>query len=190
MTTDPDTILLETEDAMTKAVEYLRGELRGIRTGRASTALVEFLKVDYYGSMTDLKAIAAISVPEPTQLLIKPFDAGAVSAIKHAIEASGLGLNPMVEAKQIRLNMPALSADRRQQLATKVRKLGEEQKVAVRNVRRDGNKHAETLSKQPGAHFSEDEVEQLKKEIQDLLKKFEDEIDKSVEAKVKEITQV
>ena len=80
MSTDPDTILLETEDAMTKAVDYLRGELRGIRTGRASTALVEFLKVDYYGSMTDLKAIAAISVPEPTQLLIKPFDAGAVGA--------------------------------------------------------------------------------------------------------------
>lgn len=190
MTTDPDTILLETEDAMTKAVDYLKNELRGIRTGRASTALVEFLKVDYYGSMTDLKAIAAISIPEPTQLLIKPFDAGSVGAIKQAIEASGLGLNPMVEAKQIRLNLPALSSDRRQQLASKVRKLGEEQKVAVRNVRRDGNKHADALTKQPGAHFPEDEIEQLKKEVQDLLKKCEDEIDKLVEGKVKEITTI
>src|SRR5262245_22151554 len=127
MSTDPDTILLEAEDAMTKAVEHLKHEFRGIRTGRASPALVEYLKVDYYGSMTDLKSLAAISVPEPTQLLIKPFDAGSIQGIKTAIETSGLGLNPMVEAKQIRLNIPALSAERRTQLAARVKKLGEEQ---------------------------------------------------------------
>lgn len=190
MSTDPDMILLETEDHMTKAVEHLKHEFRGIRTGRASPSLVEFLKVDYYGAMTDLKAIAAVSVPEPTQLLIKPFDQGAVSGIKKAIEESGLGLNPVVEAKQIRLVIPALSAERRQQLASRVKKLGEEQKVAIRNVRRDANKHAEGLTKIPGKHFPEDEIETLKEEIQNLLKKFEEDIDKRVEEKTKEITTV
>ncbi|MBS0191607.1 MAG: ribosome recycling factor [Phycisphaerales bacterium] len=188
--TDPDTILLETEEAMTKAVEYLKNEMRGIRTGRASPAMVEFIKADYYGSMTDLKSLAAISVPEPSQLLIKPFDAGSVGAIKQAIEASGLGLNPMVEAKQIRLVVPALSTERRQQLTAKVKKMGEEQKTAIRNTRRDANKHADGLSKQAGSHFPEDEIETLKEEIQKLLKKFEDEIDKRVAEKTKEIETV
>jgi ribosome recycling factor len=101
--TDPDTILLETEASMDKALEYLKSELKGVRSGRASPSMVEFIKVEYYGSMTDLKQLAAISTPEPTQLLIKPFDASAVQAIKSAIEKSGMGVNPMVEAKQIRI---------------------------------------------------------------------------------------
>ncbi|MFM9996386.1 MAG: ribosome recycling factor [Phycisphaerales bacterium] len=189
--TDPDTILLEAEEAMEKAVEYLKSEVRGIRTGRASPAMVEFVKVDYYGTPTDLKTLAAISIPEPTQILIKPFDAGSIGDIKKGIEAAGLGLNPNVEGgKQIRLNVPPLSGDRRQQLAGKVRKMGEEQKVAIRNVRRDGNKHAEGLKSQPGKHVSEDEIERLKTEVQELLKKYEAEIDKRVEEKVKEIEQV
>ncbi|MBL8875166.1 MAG: ribosome recycling factor [Phycisphaerae bacterium] len=188
--TDPDTILLETEETMTKALEYLKSEIRGIRTGRASPAMVDFIKADYYGSMTDLKSLAAISVPEPSQLLIKPFDAGSVGAIKQAIEASGLGLNPQVEGKQIRLVVPALSTERRTQLSAKVKKMGEEQKTAIRNVRRDANKHADGLTKQAGAHFPEDEIEKLKEEIQQLLKKYEDDIDKRVDEKVKEIQTV
>src|SRR5690242_4502950 len=114
MTTDPDTILLETEEHMEKALEYLKHEFRGIRTGRATPAMIEFVKVDYYGASTDLKSLALISVPEPTQLLVKPFDAGSISEIKKAIEAAGLGLNPMSEGKQLRINVPALSGDRRQ----------------------------------------------------------------------------
>ncbi len=187
---DPDTILLETEEAMEKAVEYLKHEFRGLRTGRATTALVDFLKVDYYGSMTELKALAAISIPEPTQILIKPFDQGSVGAIKHAIEASGLGLNPIVEAKQVRLVVPALSAERRQQLSARVKKLGEETKVILRNARRDANKHAEALSKQAGVHVPEDEIETLKEEIQSLLKKYEEDVDKRVDEKTKEIMQI
>lgn len=187
---DPDTILLETEETMTKALEYLKSEMRGIRTGRASPAMVEFVKADYYGTMTDLKSLAAISVPEPSQLLIKPFDAGSVGAIKQAIEASGLGLNPQVEGKQIRLMIPSLSAERRTQLSAKVKKMGEEQKTAIRNVRRDANKHADALSTQAGTHFPEDEIETLKEEIQNLLKKYEDDIDKRVDEKVKEIQTV
>ena len=185
-----DDILLDCEEHMEKSLEHLKHELRGVRTGRASPALVEYLKIDYYGSMTDLKALAAISVPEPNQLLIKPFDAGSVAAIKHAIETSGLGLNPMVEAKQVRLIIPALSAERRKQLATHVKKLGEEQKVAIRNVRRDANKHADGLANQTGKHFPEDEIKTLHEEIQKLLKKYEDEVDKKVDEKTKEITTV
>lgn len=188
MSTDPDMILLETEESMTKAEEYLKHELRGIRTGRASPAMIEYVKVDYYGASTDLKALAAISVPEPTQLLIKPFDVGAIAEIKKAIEAAGLGFNPMNEGKQLRINVPALSGERRQQLVAKVKKLGEEAKVVIRNARRDGNKHADALK--AGGHFPEDEIETLKTEIQELLKKYEGEIDKLVESKSKEITTV
>lgn len=185
---DPDTILLQTEEHMEKALDYLRHELRGIRTGRASPAMIDSVKVDYYGSLTDLKSLAAISVPEPTQLLVKPFDAGAISEIKKAIEAAGLGLNPMSEGKQLRINVPPLSGERRQQLTTKIKKMAEEQKIAMRNARRDGNKHADALK--AGGKVPEDDLETLKTEIQDLLKKYETEVDKALESKTKEIMQV
>lgn len=185
---DPDTILLETEEHMVKAVEYLKHELRGIRTGRASPAMIEFVKVEYYGAHSDLKSLAAISVPEPTQLLVKPFDAGSIGDIKKGIEAAGLGLNPMVEGKALRINVPPLSGDRRQQLVAKVKKLGEDQKIAIRNARRDGNKHADAIK--AGGKFPEDEIETLKNEVQELLKKYEGEVDKLVEGKSKEVTQV
>lgn len=187
---DPDTILLHAEDLMTKAIDHLKKEMRGMRTGRASPALVEFLKVDYYGSPTDLKSLASIAVPEPTQLLIKPFDAGSIQEIKKAIEISGLGLNPMVDGKQIRLILPALSGERRKQMVGHCKKMGEETKVSIRNARRDANKHAEVLSKDSKQHVSEDEIETLKKEIQDLLKKYETLADQTVDAKCKEIETI
>lgn len=173
---------------MEKAVEYLKHELRGVRTGRASPALVEYVKVNYYGTSTDLKALALISVPEPTQLLIKPFDAAAVQEIKKAIEVSGLGLNPVVEGKQLRIVIPPLSGERRQQLVARVRKLGEECKVVLRNARRDANRHADALK--ASGHFPEDEIEILRGEIQDLLKKYEADVDKRVEEKTREILEV
>lgn len=190
MSTDPDMILLEAEEKMSKAYEYLSSELRGLRTGRASTALVETVKVDYYGSSTDLKSLAAISIPEPHQILIKPFDAGSIHEIKKAIEASGLGLNPVTEAKQIRLNVPALTRERRTQLVTQAKKMGEEQKVAMRNARRDANKQADTLGKDATAHIPEDEITTLKDEIQELLKKYEKQVDDSIEKKSSEIMEV
>ncbi|MGD9692841.1 MAG: ribosome recycling factor [Phycisphaerales bacterium] len=186
----PNSIKTEAETAMQKAMDYLKQELRGIRTGRASTALVEFIKVNYYGSMTDLKSLASISVPEPTQLLIKPFDAGAVGEIKKAIESSDLGLNPMVDGKQIRINVPALSGDRRKQLAGHAKKIGEDAKVTMRNARRDANKHADQIAKDSAAHVSEDQLADLKDGIQELLKKFENEVDKSIAEKTKEIMEV
>lgn len=190
MTVDPDTILLTAEETMEKAVDYLKHEMKGLRTGRATTALVDFLKIDYYGAQSDLKSLAAISIPEPTQILIKPFDPSCIGEIKKAIESSGLGLNPMNEGKQIRLNIPPLSGERRQQMVAKCRKMGEEQKVALRNVRRDANKHADDLKKSTAKHYSEDEIEGLKKEVQELLKKFETDVDKRVEDKCKEITEI
>ena len=187
-TMDPDTILLSAEESMEKAMEYLRHELRGIRTGRASTAMVDYVKVEYYGASTDLKSLAMITVPEPTQILIKPFDAGSVQDIKRGIEAAGLGFNPMIEGKQLRINVPPLSGDRRQQLVGKVKKLAEETKVVMRNARRDANKAADGVK--AAGHHSEDEIETLKTEIQDLLKKYEGEVDKKVEEKTKEIAEV
>jgi ribosome recycling factor len=171
-------------------VDYLKGELRGLRTGRASTALVEFVKVDYYGSPTDLKSLAAISTPEPHQILIKPFDATSLSAIKQGIEQAGIGLNPQVEDKAIRISIPALDNNRRKQLAAQAKKMGEEQKVAIRNVRRDANKHADGLTKKKDAHYPEDEIATLKDEIQDLLKKHEAEIETVVKAKAEEIMEL
>ncbi len=190
MSTDPDTILLETEDHLTKSLDHLRKELKGIRTGRASPAMIEFIKVDYYGSQSDLKSLAAISVPEPTKLHVKPFDSHSVGDIKKAIEASGLGLNPMVSGKELFIGVPALSGDRRKQLASHCKKLAEETKVAMRNARRDANKHADTLAKQPGTHFPEDEIERLKTEIQEMLKKYETQADEAVAKKTKEIEEV
>jgi ribosome recycling factor len=190
MSTDPDTILFEAEETMQKAVDYLKHELKGLRTGRASPAMVDSLKVDYYGSPTELKGLASITCPEANQILIKPFDQGAIAGIKEAITQSGLGLNPIVESKQVRLVIPALTSETRAKLVARAKKVGEEQKVAIRNVRRDANKHADALKNNPAKHFPEDEIETLKEEIQNLLKKFEDEVDKRIEDKCKEIQQV
>ncbi|MGD9789522.1 MAG: ribosome recycling factor [Phycisphaerales bacterium] len=188
--TDPDSILLFAEEHMEKAVEYLKQEFRGIRTGRAHPALVEFVKVDYYGSMTELKSLAAISVPEPSQLLVKPFDAGSVAAIKTAIEGAGLGLNPMPEGKQLRITIPMLSSERRQKLVAQCKKLAEEQKVAIRNIRRDANKHADALAKAPTGGLPEDEIDTLKEEIQSLTKKAEENVDTLTNNKMKEVQEV
>ncbi len=186
----PDSILADTKSHMEKTLEYIRKELKGLRTGRASTALVEYIKVDYYGSATDLKALAAISIPEPTQILIQPFDPQSVGEIKRAIEKSELGLTPMAEGKAIRVNIPALSKERRAQLVSQAKKMGEESKVAIRNTRRDANKHADGLEKDKTANYSEDEIKGIHTEIQDLLKKYEKAIDEAVDHKAKEIAEV
>jgi len=187
---DLDEVLLEVESAMEKAVEYLRGELRGIRTGRASTALVEYVKVDYYGSQTDLRQLAMISVPEPTQLLIKPFDVSSVQAIVKAVQVSGLGLNPVAEGKQVRITLPPLTGDRRQQLIGSVKHMGEQAKVTIRNARRDANKSIQSAGKDKSLSLSEDDLEQAKQEIQETVKKYEAQVDELVDAKIKEVQEV
>ena len=184
---DLDEILLTAEESMEKSFDYLKKELQGVRTGRASTGLVDFIKVDYYGSQTDLRSIALVSVPEPTQLLIKPFDATTIQAVIKAIQAAGLGLNPMNEGKQIRLNLPPLSGERRQQLMGSLKKMGEDAKVAIRNARRDANKHLDAAEKDKSLHISEDEVQRGKDEIQELVKKYEATVDEALANKNKEL---
>src|SRR5512133_4374727 len=120
-----DEILLETEDKMDKAVDYFHKELRGIRTGRASAGLVEHIKVEYYGSPTDLRQLASIAVPEPSLSVIKPFDPASVKEIERAIQASDLGITPASDGKIIRLPVPPLSGDRRAKLAAQVKKMAE-----------------------------------------------------------------
>ena len=186
---DIDDVLLDCEEKMDKAVEYLVNELRGIRTGRATPALVEFVKVDYYGSMTDLRQLANITVPEPTQLLIKPHDPSSIDAITKAIQAAGLGLNPTPEGKQIRLSMPPLSGDRRQQLVASVKKMAEQAKVAVRNVRRDANKHIDQLEKDKAAPVSEDQAKAAKDDVTELTKSHESKVDEKTEAKRTEVLE-
>ncbi len=186
---DLDEIVLEAEEAMDKAVNYLKSELRGVRTGRASTALVEYVKVDYYGSNTDLRQLAMISVPEPSTIAIKPFDASSTQTIVKALQSSGLGLNPNSDGKTIRINVPPLSGERRKQLMGTVKQMAEQAKVAVRNARRDANKHVDQLLRDKAAGISEDDADATKEQIQELLKQYEKQIDELVSHKTKEIEE-
>ncbi len=187
---DLDTIMLECEDRMEKSVEYLQRELRGMRTGRANASMLEFIKVDYYGSQTDLRELAAIHVAEATQLLVKPFDPGAKAEIVNAITKSGLGLNPMTEGNQIRINVPSPSSDRRKQLAIQVKKLAEESKIGVRNERRDANKAVDALVGDKKSGLTEDAADRAKEDVDGFTKKHTARIDELVEKKVAEIEEV
>lgn len=183
-----DDILLECEEHMEKTVEHLKNELRGIRTGRATTALVEHIKVDYYGTPTDLKSIAALSVPEPTQIMIKPFSPGDIKAIEKAINDSNIGLTPHSDGRAMRLQLPPLSQERRLQLAGQCKKFAEDAKIAIRNARRDANKAAE--AEQKDSKMTEDEIETCKEEIQNLTKTYEGKVEEIIEHKQKEIMTV
>lgn len=183
-----DDILLECEEHMEKQAEFLKNELRGIRTGRASTALVEHIKVDYYGSLTDLRSIALLSVPESNQIMIKPFSPGDLKAIERAISDSKIGLTPHSDGKSLRLTLPALSQDRRQQLAGQCKKFAEDAKIIIRNARRDANKAVETEQKAGG--MTEDEANRCKEQIQELTKTYEQKLETMVTAKQQEIMTV
>jgi ribosome recycling factor len=183
-----DDILLECEEHMEKATEHLKNELRGIRTGRASTALVEHLKVDYYGSQTDLKSIAALSVPEPTQILIRPFSPQDVKAIERAISNSNIGVTPHSDGRQVRLQLPAPSQERRLQLVGQCKKFAEDVKIQIRNARRDANKTTESEEKEHT--ITEDEATSCKEQIQELTKTYEAKVDQIIEAKQKEVMTI
>ena len=143
-----DEIEFECEEQMEKAVAFLRRELRMVRTGRASPALVEHLKIDVesYGSTMDLRELASISAPEANLLMVKPYDPSIIKDIERALQTSDLGITPMSDGKVIRLPVPPLSGERRRKLLAQVRKLGENQKVAIRNIRRDANRSVDGFS--------------------------------------------
>ena len=182
-----DDILLEVEENMEAAMDYLRKEYRGIRTGRASAGLVDHIKVDYYGSPTDLRQLATISTPEANLIVIKPFDPNSLKDIERAIQASDLGITPGADGKVIRLTVPSLSGERRQQLASQVRKMAENCRVVVRNIRRDGNKKIE--KEQKASELTEDDVKKGKEDIQKLTDEHEEKITEIIDAKIKEIEE-
>ena len=183
-----DDILLDCEEQMEKAIEHMRHEMRSVRTGRASPALVENIHVMYYETPTPLKSIASISVPEATQILIKPFSPSDLKSIEKAISESKLGLTAHSDGKQLRLNLPSMSQDRRVQLAGQVKQYAEAAKISVRNARRDANKLVDTEEK--GSVMTEDTAKGAKEQIQELTKQYETKIDQLTEHKKAEIMQV
>jgi len=185
---DYEEILLETADKMEKCVEHFTHEMRGVRSGRASPGLVEGIRVNYYGAQTPLGQMAQISVPEPRQLAIKPFDASQVQEVSKAIQASGLGINPSVDGKIIRLVMPPLSEEQRKKLVGLVKEKAEQAKVAIRAVRRDSNKHGDESLK--ARTLTEDDLKNLKDEIQESTKEHEAKVDEVLKKKIDELMTV
>ena len=180
-----DEILFDTEERMEKALGVLKNALSGIRTGRANPGLVDSLRVEIYGSQQMVKAIASVSAPEPTQLVVRPFDPGTLKDIERGIQASGLGLNPQSDGRILRINIPPLSTDVRKKLVARIKELTEECKISLRNVRRDGNKAADASEKEKT--LTEDACKQVKEDIQELTKKFEGIADGLADAKEREV---
>ena len=178
-------IVNEHKASMEKAVEFFASELRSVRTGRASTGLVENLRVDYYGTATPLKQLATIATPDAASIVIKPFDPGSLKEIEKAIKNSDLSLAPMVDAKIIRLNIPPLSVERRNDIITQVKQMGEKTKVSIRNIRRDANKQLD--DEQKNKTITEDERDKGKKDIDNLTKDFTDKVDEIVKGKSEEV---
>jgi ribosome recycling factor len=183
-----DDILMEAELSMEKALEHLKHEFRGLRTGRATTALVEYVKVDYYGTPTDLRSLASLTTPDASSILIKPFDPSSLKDIVRGLEAANLGINPQSDGKQVRMVLPPLSQERRQQLAHKVKDVSEHTRVALRNIRRDANKKVDHEEKE--SLLTEDQAKSGRGDVQELLKKFEGTVDTLIAQKTKEIMEV
>ena len=181
-------ILKDGRERFDKAIEHLRDQLVRIRTGRASTALVDSVRVDYYGTPTPVSQLASITIPEPRQLMIKPFDASILKELGKAIGQADLGSVPQDDGVVLRLTLPPLSGEQRKKYSAKVKELGEEARVSLRNIRRDLNKHADQEAK-AGA-LTEDENRKLHDDIQKLLKDYETKVDQVIAKKVKEIEEV
>jgi len=174
-------IFKSTEEDMKKAVQYFKNEIAGLRTGRASTALVEEIKVDYYGSKVPIKQLASVSVPEANQIVLQVWDKGAVELVEKAI-IENLNLTPQKQGNLLRLTLPPLTEERRRELVRMLHKMAEEARVAVRNIRRDAK---ELIEDQEG--ISEDEIKRALEKLQKLTDKYIEEINHLTEAKEKEI---
>jgi len=178
----------KTGDRMLGAIEALKKELTSIRTGRASTGLLDGMVIDYYGTPTPLQQLASLNIPESRQIAIQPWEQRLIPEIEKAIMKSDLGLMPMNDGKVIRINIPILTEERRKQLVKIVRKRAEESKIAVRNIRRDSNEELKKLEK--AEHISEDEVKKELDEVQKITDSFISKIDELIEHKEKEIMEV
>jgi ribosome recycling factor len=183
-----DEVLLEAEASMEKAVEFLQQELNGVRTGKASPNLVENVQVEYYGTTTRLRDLAGISTPEARLIVISPFDPTAIDAVEKAITAANLGITPMNDGRLIRLPIPDLSEERRAEMVKMAKRMTEEQRVAVRNVRRDHNDVVKSLQK--NGKITEDQRDDALGEIQKLTDTYISRIDEMINAKEKDISSV
>ena len=178
------------EEKMNKALEVLRKEFTTLRTGRASLGMLDGIMVDYYGTPTQLSQVANMAVPDPRQITIQPWEAKMLGEIEKAILKSDVGLTPSNDGKIIRLTIPQLTEERRQQIVKHAKKLAEDAKVAVRNIRRDVNDEIKKKSKDKDAHVSEDEVKKLQDEIQKTTDNHIKKIDELLAHKEKEILTV
>lgn len=183
-----DKAMKQAEDKMSKAIDVTREEFVGVRTGRASPALVQRLHVDYYGAPTPLQQLAGISVPDPRSLLISPYDRSAISAIEKAIMASDIGITPSNDGAAIRLNFPALTEERRKELIKLVRDRAEHGRVAIRNIRRHAKEEIERDQK--AGDLSEDDMHRAEKELQRLTDRFVGELDEMLQRKEAELLEV
>jgi ribosome recycling factor len=184
---DAEEILLDVEDRMEKAVAKLKQNLTGIRTGRANPGLVDSLKVEVYGAVSTMRQVGTIACPQPNQILISPFDPGTLKDIEKAIVNSDLGYTPSNDGRVIRINIPPLSQQIRQKMVARIKELTEEAKIAIRNVRRDGNKMAEQGEKDKV--FSEDVRDTAKEDIQKMTKKYEDSASEAAKIREKDVLE-
>jgi len=185
---NPEEVLEEMELKMMKTVEVLKTEFSSIRTGKASPALVENITVDYYGSRTRLRELAGISAPEARLLVVQPWDPGSLAGIEKAILQANIGLNPVNDGKIIRVPIPEISEERRRDLVKVIRKISEEAKVAVRNVRREANQEIEESAK--GGKVPEDEKFRFLEEVQKKTDEYGREIESLLEDKEKELLEI
>ena len=181
---DNEMIILDATDKLDKAIENFEKRLRTVRAGRANPSSLDGINVDYYGSMTPLKQLATISVPEARQLLIKPFDKSCLNAIEKAILSSNLGYTPGNDGETIRIIIPELTEQRRHELAKQVKALAEEAKVAIRNIRHD---ILEVVKK---SEFSEDVAKDMEKDIQDLINEYNKKVEEKLKEKENELLKV
>lgn len=185
---DTDSILLDTEERMEKALAALDRDFAKLRTGRASTALVDGIRADYYGTPTPISQMASVAVPDSRTLTIQPWDKGGMAAVEKAILKSDLGLTPVNDGKIIRISIPPLTEERRKELVRVARKYTEETKVAVRNVRRDANESLKKAEKDK--EITEDELKRATDEVQKLTDRFVSEADSRCQTKEKEIMEI
>jgi ribosome recycling factor len=183
-----DKIMTDTEHRMQKSVEAVTHDLGGIRTGKATPALLDSVKVEAYGQKSPLNQVASISVPDPKSLVVQPWDKSIIGEVVKAIQIAELGFNPQVEGNIVRIPVPPLSEERRRELAKLCKKVAEDGKVAIRNVRRDANDQLKKAEKDK--QISEDQQHRSMEKIQELTDKFIKKIDELVEAKEKELMSV
>ena len=183
-----DAVLKDTRDRMQKSIQALEEELNTIRTGRASAALFERVKVEYYGNPTPLKQVATISVPEARLVVIQPWDKGIINEIEKAIQKSELSVNPSNDGKVIRINIPPLTEERRKEYVKVAKNMAEQARVALRNIRRDANE--ELKKAQKAGDLSEDDEKRAADEVQKITDESVEKVNEAVEAKEKEILEI